>query len=109
MAINVIFDKNGFHHPVFGRMGRGRYLGKVYSLPDAFSAVGMLPSTASIIDKEDLEDVLEEEEQRKPIKPQILDEERYEKVTGGGKRPKAQSARERTTGAAPKRTRKKIT
>lgn len=112
MPINVVFDKNGFYHPVFGRMGRGRNQGKVYTLPDAFDKNGMLPSTAELIDDpDDLEETLELEGQRKPIKPKVLDEGRAEKITGAGRRKKASSAAERTTGEdeapKPKRQRKK--
>lgn len=36
MAIRVRFDKNGFNHPAFGRLGRGKNQGRVYVLPDQF-------------------------------------------------------------------------
>ena len=36
MAIRVRFDKNGFYHPAYGRLGRGKNEGRVYVLPDAF-------------------------------------------------------------------------
>lgn len=108
MAINVIFDKNGFYHPVYGRMGRGKNQGLVYTLPDAFEKAGMLPNTAEIIDDpEDLEETLEDNEQRKPIKPKVLDEDRAQKITGAGRKRKASSGQERTTGPAkPARKRK---
>jgi len=36
MAIRVRFDRNGFYHPSFGRLGRGRHEGRIYTLPDVF-------------------------------------------------------------------------
>lgn len=36
MAIKVRFDKSGWHHPSFGRLGRGKFKGHVYNLPDMF-------------------------------------------------------------------------
>lgn len=39
MAITVRFDKNGFYHPAYGRLGRGKNEGKIYKLPDAFGEV----------------------------------------------------------------------
>ena len=75
MPINVRFDKSGFYHPAFGRMGRGKNAGRVYSLPDFFAAEGKLPLTAEIIEnKAKLDEILEEEEQAKPIKPKVVDE-----------------------------------
>jgi hypothetical protein len=75
MPINVRFDKSGFYHPAFGRMGRGKNAGRVYSLPDFFAAAGKLPGSAEIIeDKAKLDEILEEEEQTKPIKPKVVDE-----------------------------------
>ena len=100
MAINVMFDKNGFYHPVYGRLGRGRNQGRVYALPDEFATNGMLPATATIVEDEDeLEDILEEEGQRRPTKPQVLNEEQAEKITGAGRKRKAASAKARTTGS----------
>lgn len=81
MPINVRFDKNGFYHPAFGRMGRGKNAGRVYSLPDFFSAPGKLPSSAQVIeDKAKLEEILEEEDQPKPIKPKVIDEEQLKRA-----------------------------
>lgn len=75
MSINVRFDKVGFYHPAFGRMGRGKNAGRVYTLPDFFAAEGKLPASAEVIeDKAQLEDILEEEGQTKPIKPKVVDE-----------------------------------
>ncbi len=39
MAIRVRFDKNGFYHPAFGRLGRGKNEGRIYVLPDVFGEV----------------------------------------------------------------------
>ena len=76
MPINVRFDKVGFYHPAYGRMGRGKNAGRVYQLPDFFATEGKLPVSAEIIeDKEKLEEILEEENQTKPIKPKVVDEE----------------------------------
>lgn len=36
--IRVRFDKNGFYHPAYGRLGRGANAGTVYELPDEFAA-----------------------------------------------------------------------
>jgi hypothetical protein len=75
MPINVRFDKVGFYHPAFGRMGRGKNAGRVYTLPDFFAAEGKLPASAEVIeDKAQLEEILEEEGQTKPIKPKVVDE-----------------------------------
>lgn len=80
MPINVRFDKVGFYHPAYGRMGRGKSAGHVYTLPDFFAAEGRLPASADIIaDKEQLEEILEEESQTKPIKPKVVDEEQLKR------------------------------
>lgn len=86
MPITVKFDKNGFYHPVYGRMGRGRFAGMIYTLPDAFAEVGMLPATAEVIQSEDLTDELEDARQAKPIKPAVLNTDAYEKIDGGVKK-----------------------
>ena len=81
MPINVRFDKNGFYHPAYGRMGRGKNAGRVYTLPDFFSGEGKLPASAEVIaDKEQLEEILEEENQTKPIKPKVVDEEQLKRA-----------------------------
>lgn len=36
MAIRVRFDQNGFYHPAYGRLGRGKNAGRIYVLPDVF-------------------------------------------------------------------------
>lgn len=36
MAIRVRFDQNGFYHPAYGRLGRGKNLNRIYVLPDVF-------------------------------------------------------------------------
>ena len=81
MPINVRFNKRGFYHPAFGRMGRAGNAGKVYTLPDAFATTGMLPMDVQLIeDPTELETILEEEGQRKPIKPKLVDEEQLAKT-----------------------------
>jgi len=93
MPINVRFDKVGFYHPAFGRMGRGKNAGRVYSLPDFFADAGKLPVSAEIIeDKEQLEEILEEESQPKPIKPKVVDEEQLKRAQQTAE-PKAESNR----------------
>jgi hypothetical protein len=92
MPINVRFNRRGFYHPAFGRMGRGSNAGKVYSLPDAFAVTGMLPFDAEIIDDPQLlETALEEEGQRKPIKPKLVDEVQLAKTekAASARKPKA--------------------
>jgi hypothetical protein len=100
MPINVRFDKAGFYHPAFGRMGRGKNAGRVYSLPDFFGNEGKLPASAEIIeDKAKLEEILEEEEQAKPIKPKVVDEEQLKRAQApttaieGNRRPPVRSRR----------------
>ena len=100
MSINVRFDKNGFYHPAYGRMGRGKNAGRVYTLPDFFKTEGKLPLSAQVIaDKEQLEEILEEEEQPKPIKPKVVDEEQLKRAETaatadrGNRRPPTRSRR----------------
>jgi len=100
MTINVRFDKAGFYHPAYGRMGRGKNAGRVYALPDFFEAEGKLPASAQIIEsKAELEEILEEEEQPKPIKPKVVDEEQLKRSEqaaqpkGGNRRPPVRSRR----------------
>ena len=93
MPITVRFDKVGFYHPAYGRMGRGKNAGRVYSLPDFFAAEGKLPETAQVIeDKVQLEEILEEENQPKPIKPKVVDEEQLKRSEKSAK-PAASSSR----------------
>jgi hypothetical protein len=113
MAIHVQFDKHGWYHPAFGRLGRGdKARGTVYMLPDKFGEKDektgkflMLPQTAVIIDSEELDEVLEELDQPKPVKPKVSDPDALEKTSapGAGRRAKTQSAQERT---APKTQRR---
>jgi len=100
MPINVRFDKVGFYHPAFGRMGRGKNASRVYSLPDFFADNGKLPASAEIIeDKAQLAAILEEEEQTKPIKPKVVDEEQLKRaqapapVIDSNRRPPVRSRR----------------
>ena len=98
MTIKVIFSKRGFYSPLFGRMGHGdKFRGTVYELPDAFKEPGMLPKSVQILDEDAIEEALEENDQKKPIKPPVLDAEGLKKATAGaGKRNAAQSAQMRT-------------
>ena len=108
MTVNVIFGKNGFYHPAYGRMGRGdKSRGLIYVLPDAFKAEGMLPSSAELVDPEDLEEVLEEIEQKKPIKPTVVDETQLAAITGAGKRAKVATAQAKTAPTKPRRAKAK--
>ena len=142
MPIKVRFSKNGFYHPAYGRLGRGKNEGRVYMLPDIFGeketyeveirdptskpprVVGKrevtryknIPSDAEIIDENVVDglkqainsgdnDAVEElKEIENARMPTVATPEALEKVTGRGHTPKAQSAKERTTGA-PKRRR----
>jgi len=80
MSIQVVFGKNGFYHPAYGRMGRGEFRGFVYTLPDEFKAKGMLPKSAKIIeDESEMEEVLEANDQTKPIKAKVVDTAQFEK------------------------------
>lgn len=106
MAIQVQFDKHGWYHPAFGRLGRGdKSRGKIYSLPDAFAEEGRLPSNATIIDPEELDETLEDAEQDKPIKPKVADEDALNAAAapGAGRRTKTQTAQERTAPAKTQR------
>ena len=131
MAIKVRFDKAGFYHPAFGRLGRGdANRGRIYQLPDQFAEretyqvknnktgevvreierYKFLPSTAEIIDDVRLEELKEEaleadEPEPKVTRPKIADEDELNKITGRGSERKPQSAQERTTGR--KTTRRK--
>jgi len=80
MSIDVRFDRAGFHHPAYGRMGRGKQAGLLYTLPDIFAKPGMLPVSAEIVSKDELPDLLEELEQTRPIKPKVVDEAQLERA-----------------------------
>lgn len=86
MAIKVRFDNNGWYHPAYGRLGRGKNAGLVYRLPDMFgeketikvpvmdrtakppkqiaekevTRFKYLPETAEVLDDEAWEDLVEE-------------------------------------------------
>lgn len=127
MSIKVRFDKNGYYHPAFGRLGRGKNAGRVYVLPDEFGQreivevevrdpktkevvevrkkerFKLLPRTAEIIDEDRMEELKDEalehgEDPPKPIKPRVVGKEHLEKVTGKGRVSTPQSGQERTTG-----------
>lgn len=94
MPINVRFGKNGFYHPAFGRMGRGKNAGRVYTLPDFFVSEGKLPASVEIIeDKAQLEEILEEEGQTKPIKPKVVDEVQLKRSKASDTQPTVESNR----------------
>jgi len=80
MSITVVFDKSGFYHPAYGRMGLGKNQGIPYVLPDAFKNKGRLPASARIIKGDEVDAALEEAEVTKPIKPKVVDETQYEQA-----------------------------
>ena len=81
MPINVKFSSDGFYHAAFGRLGRGKASGKIYTLPDEFAAPGMLPSRTEILtQREDLDAALEDAEQTKPVTPKVADEDALRKA-----------------------------
>ena len=133
MAIKVIFGKNGFYHPSYGRLGRGAGKGTVYELPDTFAEVETvtvdvmdhsarpprkvgeqeitrkkyLPSSAKVLDADDWEDMVEEAADNNEPAPRPVRPKpaqgEEDKIPGKGKTAKAQSAVERTTGQKPAR------
>lgn len=111
--IFVRFDKQGFYHPAYGRLGRGKAEGFIYRLPAEFGTPGELPSSAEILDRSGAERIVEEstDEDGKPElairKPKVVDEEQLDRtITGAGRQRKPQSAIERT---APSRRRSRRT
>jgi len=128
MAIKVRFDKDGWYHPAFGRLGRGdKAAGTIYNLPDMFGEketvkvplrdpqtkrptgefreyerFKFLPRTAEVLDDTDLEILKDEAEETGEAPPKVVrpkvDPAEAEKLPGKGKVAKAQSAQERTTG-----------
>ena len=87
----VRFDKNGFYHPAFGRMGQGRRRGDVYKLPDdIFAAEGALPSTAEVLDvsRDELQDILADHGQSRVHTPVVIDEEQHRAAVARSKRAK---------------------
>lgn len=104
MAIRVRFDKHGWHHPAFGRLGRGKGAGTIYTLPDQFGEtetvkvpvmdntsrpprqVGekeitrfrYLPSTVEIIDDEKLAEIVEQAEDEGETPPKVVKPRRAE-------------------------------
>ena len=121
-TIRVRFDKNGFYHPTYGRLGRGRNEGTIYILPDAFAEretvqVPVMDQSSKpprqISEKEvtrykylpSTEEMQEaarfDEEAEMPVvkKPKESDGT-LEYLPGKGKTSKAQGAQERTTGRA---------
>lgn len=132
MAIRVIFGKDGFYHPAFGRMGRGRNAGRIYILPDQFAEqeefeyevrdprtrevkekrkktrYKHLPDNVKILDDAAIEELKEQaledgEDPPKPIKPKEIDPDKLQEIKGT-KRPSRSKAK--PTGdesAAPKK------
>lgn len=131
MSIRVRFSEKGFHHPAFGRLGRGKNAGQIYKLPDSFAEketikvpimdntskppkkIGEkevtrfknLPESAEIISEDEFAEMQEEAadagEKVTAVTPTVATPEQLDKVTGKGHVPKAQSAQERTTGRKP--------
>mgnify|MGYP003634828114 CR=1 FL=1 len=96
--IRVQFDKNGFYHPAFGRLGRGEAnKGRIYGLPDQFGEteeievdlmdhtsrparkVGVrkvtrrkyLPTSAVIVDDERMEEIVEDALEANEAEPKV--------------------------------------
>ena len=107
--IYVRFDKSGFYHPAYGRLGYGKGENHIYRLPVEFGNEGCLPSSAEILDRTGAETIVEEEEGSVRIqKPKVVDEEQLERtVTGRGQTRKQASAQERTAPTR-RRTRRKL-
>jgi hypothetical protein len=87
MPITVRFSRNGCYIPALGRLGMGDNAGKIYTLPDAFRAPGMLPLSAEILDEvseEDMEELLEEANQSRPDRPKV-DTEELERAVAAAK------------------------
>lgn len=133
MSIKVRFDKHGFYHPAYGRLGRGdKHRGQIYQLPDEFAEVieeqydvrdprtkevietrtrkryRHLPMSAEILDEDGIAQAIEEAEDagEKPpqiVRPKVADDAELRKVTGRGTAPQPQSAQERTTGKTTRR------
>lgn len=98
MAIKVRFDKDGWYHPAFGRLGRGdKNAGTIYTLPDQFGETEtvevpvrdpatkrltgetkqverfkFLPRTAEIIDGLRLEEITQEAEEAGVEPPAVV-------------------------------------
>jgi hypothetical protein len=128
MAIKVRFDKDGWYHPAYGRLGRGdKHAGTVYTLPDMFGEketvevelrdprtklptgevrkrerYKFLPRTAEVFDDVDLELLKQDAEESGEEPPRVVrpkpDQTELDRVAGKGKVAKTQSAQERTTG-----------
>ena len=98
MAIKVRFDKDGWYHPAFGRLGRGdKDAGKIYALPDMFGEretvkvalrdaqtkrltgetreyerFRFLPRTATVLDDDEIDELREEAEENGEAPPQVV-------------------------------------
>lgn len=99
--MKVRFSKNGFFHPAFGRMGRGKQAGDVYELDDEiFGADGALPKSAEIIDDmpaDELDLLLEEQGQRRTHKPKPIDDVQLKKA-----KERAKASKTKTRARKPK-------
>lgn len=80
-TIYVRFSKNGFYHPAFGTMGHAdEDKGRVYELPEFFSAEGMLPKSAKIIEKKVHQEAVENDEDDPAVRPKNVDPEELKKA-----------------------------
>jgi hypothetical protein len=129
MAILVRFSRDGWYHPAFGRLGRGKGADTIYRLPDQFAEretikvpvmdhsskpprqiaektierYKFLPESVHIIEPEEFAELVqlaedENEAAPKAITPRIAEDGALAEVTGRGKIPKVQSAKDRTAG-----------
>lgn len=99
MSITVRFSKRGFYHPAFGRLGMGDNAGRIYELPDFFKQPGMLPTEIEILDgmdPQELEEILEDADQSKPIRPKL---DRDELARAEDAEEKAKDARKKASAA----------
>lgn len=109
MPIRVRFDKNGWYHPAYGRLGRGKFANTIYVLPDMFGEketikvprmdhssippkqVGekeitrykYLPSSVEIIDDETLKEAQDEAKLYGEDGPTVIKPVESELVEGG--------------------------
>lgn len=134
MSIRVQFDKAGWYHPAYGRLGRGSHKGRIYELPDQFGETEtltipvmdqtarpprktgerqitrykFLPNTVTIVDDAAMEMLREEALDAGEPEPKAIRPKAADqdelKKVTGRATPKAQSAQERTTGASTTRS-----
>jgi len=98
MAIRVRFSRDGWYHPAFGRLGRGKGTDVIYRLPDQFAEeetivvpvmdhttrpprkvsektitrYKFLPESAHIITDDEFSDLEEEAERENEAKPKAI-------------------------------------